>query len=232
MVFLVSLVAAALVVLLFRIPLQKVPFIFYVVALALVALYLYAYFYGVPILVWRYLLVSMQRCTLALAFFTIVMFIGVFPEKSKFRSALMPIRRQLSILGSILAFGHIIVYITSYIVRFASGFLEMSLNATASLSIALLLLVLLVMLLITSFTQVHKRMKHESWKRLQRLSYPFYLLIFVHIILILMPSVLAGSASITLNIAIYSTMFISYSILRIVKYLNSKRDTAIGEPDS
>lgn len=231
MVFLISLVAATLIVLLFRKPLQKTPLVFYGVALVLVMFYLYAYFFGVPIVVWRYFLVALQRCTLALAFFSIVMFIGVLPEKSRLWGVLAPIRRQLSILGCIFACGHMIVYIDAYLDRFLSGFVVLGLNMAVSLSIALLLALLLVVLLVTSFTQVHKRMKPDNWKRLQRLSYPFYLLIFVHIILIMMPSVLAGSPETIFNVTVYSTLFLLYSVLRLVKFTISRASLQTHAPE-
>jgi DMSO/TMAO reductase YedYZ heme-binding membrane subunit len=222
MVFVVSLIAAALFVLLLRKPLQKVPFVFYIIALILVGYYVYSYFNGTHVLVWRYCLVALQRCTLSLAFLTIVMYIGVLPESSKLRGALAPVRRQLSILGCILAFGHIIVYISAYIVRFSSGFTAMSSNMVAALSVAVLLVLLLAVLLVTSFTQVRKLMQLTTWKKIQRFSYLFYFLIYAHILFVMMPSVLAGSATITTNVVVYSVVFAAYTVLRVVGCPRSK----------
>jgi DMSO/TMAO reductase YedYZ heme-binding membrane subunit len=224
MVFLVSLIVAVLIAMLFKKPMQRAPLVFYLVALVLVIYYVYAYYNGSNTFVWRYLLVVFQRCTLALAFLTIVMFIGVLSTGSWLHNYLMPVRRQLSIIGCLLALGHIIVYIGIYLERFAAGFLYMNSNMAFALALALILTVLLVTLLITSFTQIRLRMKQRNWKRIQRLSYPFYLLIYVHIVLIMLPSVLAGVFTITLNIALYTVLFAAYTLLRVARYRAEKRD--------
>ncbi len=223
MVFIASLVAAILFVIIFRKPLQKVPIVFYIIAAVLVAYYVYSYFNGSHLLVWRYFLVAFQRCTISLAFLTIVMFIGVLPENGKLRAALNPIRRQLSITGCILAFGHIIVYISAYIVRYTSGFTALSENMIAALSIAAILTILLTILLVTSFSPVHKAMQQQTWKRIQKFSYIFYALVFVHILLVMVPSALSGATAIILNIAVYTVVFMLYTVLRITRYVVAKR---------
>jgi DMSO/TMAO reductase YedYZ heme-binding membrane subunit len=224
MVFLVSLVAAIVFVAAFRIPIKKAPWLFYLLALVLVGYYIYEYFYGTNVFVWRYLLVSVQRCSLALAFLMIVMFIGVLPDASKLRGYLHPIRQELSILGCILAFGHVIVYINSYIMRFLSGFAATDFNIIASLIIAVLLVILLVILLITSFTFVRRQMGPRRWKSVQRLAYPFFLVIYLHLLLLLLPSALAGVPSMIFSISLYTALFGAYSILRLRKYtLDRKR---------
>jgi DMSO/TMAO reductase YedYZ heme-binding membrane subunit len=227
MVFLVSLVAVTVFVLALRVPIKKAPWLFYLLALALVGYYVYEYFYGTNVLVWRYLLVSVQRGSLALAFLMIVMFIGVLSDASKLRLYLYPIRQELSIIGCILVFGHIIVYANSYIMRFLSGFAATSLNIAASLVIALALVILLVILLVTSFTFVRKQMGPKRWKSVQRLAYPFFLVIYLHLLLLLLPSALAGTPSMILNISLYTILFAAYSILRLRKFfLDRQKNTA------
>jgi DMSO/TMAO reductase YedYZ heme-binding membrane subunit len=218
MVFLVSLVAVIIFVMALRVPIKKAPWLFYLLALALVGYYIYEYFYGTNVLVWRYLLVSVQRGSLALAFLMIVMFIGVLPDGSRLRSYLYPIRQELSITGCILVFGHIAIYINSYIMRFLTGFATTSLNIAASLVVAMLLVVLLMILLVTSFTVVRKRMGPKRWKSVQRLAYPFFLIIYVHLLLLLLPSALAGVPVMVFNVSLYTALFAVYSVLRLRKF--------------
>ena len=60
-------------------------------------------------------------------------------------------------------------------------------------------------------------MKAASWKRVQRLAYPFYVLTYVHLALLLMPSALAGNDVAVLSIAVYSIVMGAYVILRLRK---------------
>jgi DMSO/TMAO reductase YedYZ heme-binding membrane subunit len=218
MVFLVSLIVAVVLVTVLRTPIKKAPWLFYLLALILVGYYVYEYFYGTNVFIWRYLLVSVQRCSLALAFLMIVMFIGVLPDSSKLRGYFHPIRQELSILGCILAFGHIVVYINSYIMRFFAGFAATDPNIVASLIIAVLLVILLVILLVTSFTFVRRQLSPRRWKSIQRLAYPFFLVIYLHLLLLLLPSALAGVSSMIFSISLYTVLFGLYSILRLRKY--------------
>jgi DMSO/TMAO reductase YedYZ heme-binding membrane subunit len=224
MTFFVSLIAAVVFILIFRVPVKKAPWLFYLLALALVGYYIYEYFYGTNVFIWRYLLVAVQRCSLALALLMVVMFIGVLPDSSKLRGYLYPIRQELSILGCILALGHIIVYLNSYLMRFLAGFVATDLNIVVSLIIAVFLVVLLAILLVTSFTFVRKRMGAKWWKSVQHLAYPFFLVIYLHLLLLLLPSALTGVPSMIFNISLYTVLFGLYSVLRLRKYaLDRKR---------
>ena len=56
----------------------------------------------------------------------------------------------------------------------------------------MVLLALLVVLGVTSFNFAKKRMRAETWKKVQRLAYPFFMLVYVHLLLMLAPAVPAG----------------------------------------
>jgi DMSO/TMAO reductase YedYZ heme-binding membrane subunit len=222
MVFFVALIIVVAFTLALRKPIKKAPWLFYLLALALVAYYIYEYFYGNNIFIWRYLLVAVQRGSIALAFLTIVMYIGVLSDDSRLRTYLYPVRQELSIIGCILALGHIIVYISSYIMRFFAGFVATDINIAASLVIAALLALLLVILMVTSFTVVRRRMTAKAWKRVQLLAYPFFLLIYFHLLLLLLPSALTGAPSTLFSILLYTALFGAYLILRLRKYLRTR----------
>ena len=68
-------------------------------------------------------------------------------------------------------------------------------------------------------------MKAASWKRVQRLAYPFYLLTYVHLAL-LMPSAAAGNDVAVLSIAVYSVVMGAYVVLRLRKAFADRRAEA------
>ena len=96
-------------------------------------------------------------------------------------------------------------------------------NVTVAFVLAIVLFVLLLVLGVTSFNMVKKRMKTESWKRLQRLSYVFFALVYAHLLLMLLPSALHGAAAPQANVAVYSVVFVGYFVLRLVRFALDRR---------
>ena len=207
-------------------PLKKYPVPFYLGAVALLGLYFWGSATGVRNEAWSYFQPLMQRCALAFLLFSIVMFVGVLGEKNPLRTHLMPIRRQLSILACIFACGHIAFYGASYLPRLASAF---SGNLAFSLGLAALITALMAVLWVTSAKRVKHAMTAVNWKRVQRLAYPFYLLTYVHLALLLMPSATAGNSVAVLSIAVYSAVVGAYAVLRAAKAL---RDRAAAPADA
>ncbi|MDR3052597.1 MAG: ferric reductase-like transmembrane domain-containing protein [Coriobacteriales bacterium] len=228
MLFLISLVVVSVLVVVLQVPLKRYPVVFYLLALALTGLYLYANFVGAAVPLWRYLLVYLQRCSLALALFTLVMFAGVLPDGSKLRTLLFSLRRELSILGCILASGHVVAYAAVFLPRMVTGFETTSANVLVSLSISLILTVLLAVLTLTSFVAVHKAMSPEGWKRVQLLAYPFFGLIYVHLVLVLAPSALVGNASAVLSLTAYTVLFGGYLVLRVRKAIKAQSNETVA----
>lgn len=212
--FVIALVISFALVWLCAKPLKKYPVPFYLGAIVLVGLYFWGSATGVRNEVWSYFQPLMQRCALAFLLFSIVMFVGVLGERNPLRVHLMPIRRQLSILACIFACGHIAFYASSYVPRLASAFTG---NLAFSLGLAALITALMVVLWATSAQRVKHTMKAASWKRVQRLAYPFYVLTYVHLALLLMPSAMAGNNVAVLSIAVYSIVMGAYVVLRLRK---------------
>ena len=75
------------------------------------------------------------------------------------------------------------------------------------------------MLGVTSFNVVKKRMKKETWKRVQLLAYPFWGLVYVHLLLMLVPSALRGGAPAQMAVAVYSVVFVGYALCRVGRAL-------------
>lgn len=217
--FIIALVLSFALVWLCAKPLKKHPVPFYVGAIALAGLYFWGATTGVRGEAWSVFQPLMQRCALAFLLFSIVMFVGVLGEKNPLRVHLMPIRRQLSILACIFAVGHIAFYAASYVPRLTSAF---SGNLAFSLGLAALITALMAVLWVTSANRVKHAMSALSWKRVQRLAYPFYMLTYVHLALLLMPSAVAGNSVAVLSIVVYSVIMGAYVVLRTAKALRDR----------
>ncbi|EOS51509.1 MULTISPECIES: ferric reductase-like transmembrane domain-containing protein [Adlercreutzia] len=208
-----------------RNPLKACPLAFYLAAIAVDVLYVYGVFFGLPRAVWSPLFVLVQKCELALALFTVVMFIGCLSREGRAYRWLKPVRSELSIVAWFLSLGHMAVYLESYLPRLlGSG--AVSGNVVASFALAVVLLVLLVVLGVTSFAFVKKRMRTDTWKRVQKLAYPFFALVYVHLLLMLLPSALHGGAASSASVAVYSVVFVAYGLTRVGRALVDRREEA------
>ena len=96
-----------------------------------------------------------------------------------------------------------------------------------ALVVALALFALLIVLGVTSFNFVKKRMKKETWKRVQLLAYPFWGLVYVHLLLMLLPSALRGGAPAQMSVVVYSVVFLGYAVLRVRRALVDRRPVPV-----
>lgn len=198
-------------------PIKACPLAFYALAVALDVLFVVGSFVGLPPLLYDVLFLLLHKCTLATALFAVVMYIGVFARDSRVTAYLRPIRAELSIMAWLLSLGHMAIYLSSYATNLSSGLPQT--NVAISLAVALALFVLLVVLGVTSFNVVKKYMKKETWKRVQMLAYPFWGLVYVHLLLMLLPSAMRGGAAAQIGVGVYSVVFLGYAILRIRRAL-------------
>ena len=163
-----------------RNPLKALPVAFYAAAIAIDVVYVYGVFFGLPRAIWSPLFVLIQKCELSLALFVVVMFIGCLNRGGR-----------ASIVAWFLSLGHMAVYLESYLPRLLGGG-EIGGNVMGAFVLAVVLLVLLVVLGVTSFAFVKRQMSTASWKKVQKLAYPFFGLVYVHLLLMLLPSALHG----------------------------------------
>ena len=169
---------------------------------------------------WKPLIILIQRCMVALSLFTIVMFTGVLSKESKLGVRLRSIRSELSIIACILCLGHVCQYLATYLSRATVGSLD--LQTGASIYIALVLFVLLIILGLTSFNAIKKRMKGSSWKRVQWFAYPFFLLTYIHLMLMIAPAASLGGERAIINVVLYSIVFMAYVALRFRRYIKDR----------
>lgn len=219
MKLLIVLLCILVFVLVFKPLIKKHAIIFYVLALFLDVFFVVDQWVSLPKWLSDFVFICIQKCTLSLAIFIIVMYIGIFRKGSKPRTYLMPIRKELSIMACFLALGHMTIYVSSYASRMLGNFASLDLNIAVSLIISLLLFILLLTLGVTSFDLVKKHMSTKNWKRVQKLSYLFFMLVYLHVLLFLLPSAFQGGQAAQISVVIYSAIFIFYAGARIIAAL-------------
>lgn len=212
MTFLMVLAVTVAACLALRTPLHKWPVAFYVLAVAADVAYVIGVEGLLPRVVMGPLTLLMGKCVLSLALFVVVMYIGVFAKGSKVHQWLKPVRSELSIIACILACGHMAVYLGSYAPRLGG---TLGVNVVSALVVALALLVLLLVLGVTSFAFVKRRMRTDSWKRLQRWAYVFFGLVYVHLMLMLAPAASQGGEAAVASVVVYTVIFGAYAALRV-----------------
>lgn len=215
--FLLVLLCTVAVSCLLRNVIRKVPGVFYVLAVAMVVLYFVSDVVAMPRSVTMPLIYLVRRGFLATAIFVFVMYIGVFPRGTSIRRFLQPLRAPLSIVGCILVLAHIVEYLVSYVPRLMGG-TALRMNVLIAFWLGILLFVLALVLGVTSFTFVKKHMKAATWKKVQWFAYIFYAAMFIHMCVMLLPSVVRGSSTqAIMTTGCYVVLFVAYFVARIYR---------------
>lgn len=162
------------------------------------------------------------NCSLATAFFIVVMITGALKNGTAAIKRLMPIRAELSIMACILTLGHNISYGKTYFVMLFTRPERLSGNLLFAALCSVVLIVIMLPLMVTSFPSIRKKMKAKNWKKLQRSAYVFYALIYIHVMLLNTSFLAAGQTKYLFNILLYSAVFITYAAMRIRKALLKK----------
>ncbi len=208
---------------------HRYPAALYLFAVALNGAYAVAYLHGAPFWLWQPLFALVQKCYLSLALFAVVMYLGCLPRNSAASIWLRPVRAELSIAACLLAAGHMAAYLGTYVSMAFSGALKG--NVALAFAVAMALLVLLLVLGITSVQRVKRLMATERWLAVQRWSYVFFGLVYVHVALMLAPAAVRGGASAQESLAVYTAVFGVYVVARIARALSDRREAA-GEPEA
>ena len=208
--------------------LKKAPTVFYLLSVQPLPS-VYGISQGPAVGFWGFFIPFMQRCTLAMAFFAIVMFVGVFDENSLFAKNCCPFVASFSICWLPSLPGPCFYYAKTYLAQLGSSpqlqFSDASGNLILSLTISVILVLLLAVLGITSCTFVKAKMKASSWKNIQRLSYAFFTLIIVHLGIILVPPALSGNTPAIESVVVWGLVFALYAVLKIKREIKLHRAT-------
>ena len=153
----------------------------------------------------------------------VVMFLGVITKHNKVSRKLMSARGEISIIGSLLTLSHNVVFGILYFPIVFTNPQAMPVRHLIASIITLCLMAMLIPLFITSFKSVQRKMNGKTWKRIQRMAYPFFIGIYVH----LMVLYTANIKSHMTEIIVYTVIYASYVILRLRKaVLKSKKAKA------
>ncbi|MBN2605394.1 MAG: ferric reductase-like transmembrane domain-containing protein [Bacilli bacterium] len=148
---------------------------------------------------------------LPLSFIIVVMYTGVL-DKGKIRKHLSMVRAENAIIGIILLAPHGIGYIEYYLEYASLLDSPVPLIGIASFSIS-------VPLFITSFPIIRKKFKYKEWKQIHLLAYLFYVLVFIHLLLIN-----------NSRIVIYIIIFGVYIILKGIELVKRYQKASLKKP--
>ena len=239
MLFLISLFIAILVAFCLDKPLKKHPAAFYVTAAVLTAAAIVVTQSDITVssrFVRDYVIGIFSRGALGAAFWAVVMFAGAMPNGSAHVKKLMPIRGELSITAAVLTLAHIVTFGMRYISSIINGrtgsgdaYRDFIITFVLSLAMTLIMLPLTVM----SFKAVRRKMNAKTWKKIQRLAYLFYAMIYIHIMVLFVPKAQKGREGYFLGVLVYSAVFIGYAVLRLRKtYLSRNEKVSKAVPNA
>ncbi|MBV7363297.1 ferric reductase-like transmembrane domain-containing protein [Actinomycetaceae bacterium TAE3-ERU4] len=184
---------------------------------------------------WWPLISQVERGSVGFVLFTIVMFQGVIKPWNRPTKQLYAIRGELSILACILTFPHITIYFLGYL--FVSSRSDWGYEILMWSSMALL--VIAIPLFYTSFKKIRFSMSALKWQKLHKLSYVFYFVLYANVILVFVRRIVSFSQYLDkdflymidtyLSLAIYTGIFIAYTILRIRTSLDKRERARIRE---
>lgn len=162
------------------------------------------------------------RGYISIAFFILVMFAGALKNKWVITRKLLSIRAELAIIASIFIIPHCIIYFARFILIKLPKIIktgEVSKFYIGYMGIGIIAFIIMLPLFITSFKKVRRKMQGIRWKNIQRKANMFYFLVYIHILLVL----LNGKEIDWLKLSSYTIIFGVYTILRLIKYKNSRQ---------
>ncbi|OOM14368.1 ferric reductase-like transmembrane domain-containing protein [Clostridium saccharobutylicum] len=162
------------------------------------------------------------RGLISISFFILVMYAGALNSKWTITKKLRSIRAELAIIGCIMMLPHGVIYFIRFLILklpkiMAEG--KFPILYFSYIGIGIIGFIVMIPLFITSIKKVRRRMQGLIWKRLQRWAYLFYLLAYVHILLVL----LNESKIDWLRLSTYTVIFVGYMVLRVFKYKNKQK---------
>ena len=154
-----------------------------------------------------------KRGALSTAMFMVIMYVGALDAKRPAVRKLMGVRGQLSIIACILTLGHNIIYGKKHFVMLFTNPAEMKPQTMAAAIISIVMIAVMIPLMVTSFKTIRGKMRGGDWKKLQRLAYVFFGLIYVHVMVLFIPKFEKK----WMDIVLYTAIFGVYLVLRVAK---------------
>ena len=223
MLFLLALLLAVLFSFVCRKALKKHAVLFYIAAAAVSVAVAVWDFHGVPAPMQNYVIGLFSRGAFATGLWCVVMWIGALPNGSAMMKALMPVRGELSIFAAILTLGHNFGFGKTYFVRMFTNPGSMKPTQVTAGILSLVMLAIMIPLTILSIPSVRKKMTAKRWKKIQRTAYLFYALIYLHVMILFLPSAQNGKVLYQVSVIVYSLVFLGYAACRIRKAIIRKK---------
>ena len=223
MLFLLALLLAVLFSFVCRKVLKKHAVLFYIAAAAVSVAVAVWDFHGVPAPMQNYVIGLFSRGAFATGLWCVVMWIGALPNGSAMMKALMPVRGELSIFAAILTLGHNFGFGKTYFVRMFTNPGSMKPTQLTAGILSLVMLAIMIPLTILSIPSVRKKMTAKRWKKIQRTAYLFYALIYLHVMILFLPSAQNGKVLYQVSVIVYSLVFLGYAACRIRKAIIRKK---------
>ena len=198
-------------------PIKKHATLFYIATIIISVLSVLAPKKGLPFVIDYLVKNILARGTLAGALFILVMVASVCPA-AKLRGLLLRTRGEMAIIAALLTLIHNISYGKNYFVALFTKISDLDAPRIFAAVLSLIMIVFLIPLTVTSFMVIRKKMNPKKWKSLQRLSYLFYGLLFIHISMIFSISIAKGHLSTLFDLTVYAIIYIAYLICRAKKY--------------
>ena len=198
-------------------PIKKHATLFYIATIIISVLSVLAPKKGLPFVIDYLVKNILARGTLAGALFILVMVASVC-HAAKLRGLLLRTRGEMAIIAALLTLIHNISYGKHYFVALFTKISDLDAPRIFAAVLSLVMIVLLIPLTVTSFMVIRKKMNPKKWKSLQRLSYLFYGLLFIHISMIFSISIAKGHLSTLFDLTVYVIIYIAYLICRAKKY--------------
>lgn len=177
-----------------------------------------------PLWLNNYVLSLLTKSGFASSLWIIVMWAGALKNGSWAIKKIMPIRGELSIIASILTLGHNIGYGKTYFIKLFTAPQSIPTNYLIAAIISLIMIFIMVPLTIISFPKIRKKMSGKRWKSIQRFAYLFYAFMYAHTMLLYIPMAQRGNnIEASINIVLYSLIFILYAGCRIRKFFIVKK---------
>ncbi len=218
-----SLILALLLVVGLGDQIKKYPVVFYVVSTILgvgIALY---YQMGLsdtlPEWFTDYAIAPFKRGAFSTSLFILVMYAGALNPKWSITKKLYKVRGEISIIACIFTLAHNFIYGKKHFPNLFFHANEMKPQHLIATILTLILIAMMLPLMITSFQVVRKRMSSRTWKKIQKLAYPFFALIYIHVMTLFLPK--AGKK--WLEILIYTAIFAGYAVLRVTKAYKARK---------
>ena len=186
-------------------PIKKHATLFYIATVIISVLSVLAPKKGLPFVIDYLVKNILARGTLAGALFILVMVASVCPA-AKLRGLLLRTRGEMAIIAALLTLIHNISYGKHYFVALFTKISDLDAPRIFAAVLSLVMIVLLIPLTVTSFMVIRKKMNPKKWKSLQRLSYIFYGLLFIHISMIFSISIAKGHLSTLFDLTVYANI--------------------------